>query len=240
LLVDIIHPGDVLGLPWSRSVDMMSRLIHDLPAVDVVQLCGALEVAGSDSTAVDIVRRAAQATGGNASLFYAPLLIDDARVAATLRREPQVERVLHKEASRVTVAVMGIGAWRLGFSTLYDAAHPDERIDLARRGVIGETAGVCFDAEGNVIESSLSERVVTVSATVLRGMREVVAIAAGAERAPAVGAALAGGLVNSLVTDVALADDLLRTRSMEAAGTLPPGAFMTDRSGRRPRRPVVD
>ncbi len=208
LLTDVVHTGDVLGLPWSRSVDVMTRSLRDLPAVDVVQLSGAMEVEGHDSSAVDIVRRAARATGGGSSIFYAPLLLDDAAGAATLRREPQVARVL-AQASRVTVAVMGIGAWAPGLSTIHDAVSPADREALAGLGVVGEIAGVLFDASGTVVEPPLSERVVTISPDALRGIGEVVAIASGADKGVAVRAALAGGLVNAVVADATLADALL-------------------------------
>lgn len=208
LLTDVVRAGDVLGLPWSRSVDVMTRSLRDLPPVDVVQLSGAMEVEGHDSSAVDIVRRAARATGGGSSIFYAPLLLDDAAGAATLRREPQVARVL-AQASRVTVAVMGVGAWAPGLSTIHDAVSPADRGALADLGVVGEIAGVLFDASGTVVEPPLSERVVTISPDALRGIDEVVAIASGADKGVAVRAVLTGGLVNAVVADAGLADALL-------------------------------
>jgi DNA-binding transcriptional regulator LsrR (DeoR family) len=186
----------------------MTRSLHDLPPVDVVQLSGAMEVEGHDSSAVDIVRRAARATGGGSSIFHAPLLLDDAAGAATLRREPQVAKVLAR-ASRVTIAVMGVGAWAPGLSTIHDAVAPADRKALARLGVVGEIAGVLFDASGTVVEPSLSERVVTISPEALRGIDEVVAIASGAQKGTAVRAALTGRLVNALVADATLADALL-------------------------------
>ena len=208
LLTDVVQPDAVLGLPWSRSVDVMTRFLRDLPPVDVVQLSGAMEVEGHDSSAVDIVRRAARVTGGGSAIFYAPLLLDDAAGAATLRREPQVARVL-AQASRVTVAVMGVGAWASGLSTIHDAVSAADREALARLGVVGEIAGVLFDASGTVVEPPLSERVVTISPDGLRGIDEVIAIASGADKAVAVRAALAGKLVNAVVADAALADALL-------------------------------
>lgn len=209
LLSEVLTESDVLGLPWSRSVDTMTRALRDLPAVDVVQLSGAMEVVGHDSSAVDIVRRAARITGGGSSIFYAPLLLDDASGAATLRREPQVARSL-AQASRVTTAVMGIGAWAAGRSTIFDAVTPADRKSVRELGVVGELAGVFFDAQGSLVEPPLSERIVTISPELLRGIREVVAIVSGAPKAEAVRAALAGGLVNAVVADAELCDELLR------------------------------
>lgn len=209
LLSEILTDDDVLGLPWSRSVDTMTRALGDLPSIDVVQLSGAMEVEGHDSSAVDIVRRAARATGGGSSIFYAPLLLDDASGAATLRREPQVARVLG-QASRVTKAVMGVGAWGPGMSTVFDAVSPTDREDIRALGIIGEVAGVFFDAKGRLVEPPLSQRIVTISADALRGIDEVIAIVSGEAKGEAVRAALRGGLVNAVVADAALSDELLR------------------------------
>ncbi len=208
LLTEILTETDVLGLPWSRSVDTMTLLLRDLPRIEVIQLSGALQVAGHDSSAVDIVRRVARLAGGGSSVFYAPLLLDDAAGAATLKREPQVARVL-AQASRVTHAVVGVGAWEAGLSTLFDAVSPEDQDSIRDLGVVGELAGVFFDGEGRLVDPPLAGRVVTMSPGVLRGIDEVLAIVSGEAKSVAVRAALRGCLVNSVVMDAALADALL-------------------------------
>ena len=100
LLSEILTEDDVLGLPWARSIDIMTRSLRNLPRIDVVQLTGAMQVPGIESSAVDIVRRAARVTGGRASVFYAPLVLDDAAVARTLRRDSQVASVLARGLPR--------------------------------------------------------------------------------------------------------------------------------------------
>lgn len=209
-LSEILEPGDVLGLPWSRSVLTMARALadHDLPPVDVVQISGAMAVPGYDTSAVDIVRRAARASGGRGAIFYAPLLLDDAANAANLRREPQVAQVL-AEGARVSVAVVGVGAWAPGESTLYDAACEADREAVAATGAVGEFAGTFFDRAGRPVQTPLSDRVIAISAEHLAQVREVIGIVSGESKRDAVRAAFAGGMLNALVTDVVLADALL-------------------------------
>ena len=50
LLTEILRPSDVLGLPWSRSVLAMTEHLTELSPVRVVQLTGAMEVAGVDAS----------------------------------------------------------------------------------------------------------------------------------------------------------------------------------------------
>lgn len=208
LLGEILCQSDVLGLPWARSIDIMSRELHHLPRVDVVQISGAMEIPGVDSSAVDIVRRAARLTGGSSSIFHAPMLLDDELAAQTLRRDGLVMRGL-AEAARVTTAVVGIGSWSPGLSTIYDAATPTDREQARACGVVGEIAGRCFDRDGRLVDPPLAERVVTIGANELLGIPEVIGLVSGQPKATAVGAALRGGLVNSLVVDTVHADALL-------------------------------
>lgn len=208
LLVEMLTPADVLGLPWSRSVLAMTTHLHGLPPVRVVQLTGAMELPGYDASAVDIVRSAARTAGGPAEIFHAPFVLDDPHSADTVRRQASVAQGLAL-AVEVTHAVVGVGQWGPGLSTLYDVASPQDRAGAAAAGVVGESAGVFFDEQGDPVTVGLTSRLITVSAADLRAIPEVVAIAAGAQKASAVRAAVRGGLVSSLVVDGALAAALL-------------------------------
>ena len=208
LLAEVTTPDDVLGLPWSRTVRTMVDALVDLPPVDVVQLTGAFAHSEEDSSAVDIVRRAARTGGGQPHLFFAPFVLDDAELSATLRRQPAVAAAL-SQISRVTRAVVGVGALAEGESTIYDVATPDDRRLLAEAGAVGEAAGVFFDREGRPVTTDLTTRLITLSAEQLHDIPEVLALSTGPARAEAVAAAVRGELVNGVVCDTELAEALL-------------------------------
>lgn len=210
LFTEILRPADVLGLPWSRSVLAMTEHLAELAPVRVVQLTGAMEVAGLDASAVDIVRRVAHVAGGDSSIFHAPFALDDVQSASAIRRQASVRDGL-AAVDTVTHAAVGVGAWADGLSSIYAVATPEERSAAAREGVIGEVSGVLFDASGSPVANSLSDRLVTLSAQQLVRIPDVVAIAVGRDKVDAVRAALHGHLVNGLVTDDALATALLTT-----------------------------
>ncbi|EAX0569008.1 transcriptional regulator, partial [Salmonella enterica] len=104
LLSEVLTDSDVLGLPWSRNVHAMVGALTSLPRVEVVQLTGAIALPDFDSSAVDIVRRAARLGGGSARVFYAPFVLDTRASADALRRQPAVAEGLAR-ASEVTRAV---------------------------------------------------------------------------------------------------------------------------------------
>jgi DNA-binding transcriptional regulator LsrR (DeoR family) len=213
LLAEVMTPNDVLGLPWARSVSSMVMQLRRLPTVPVVQLTGALSRSSGSSSAmddssIDIVRVAARVSGGPAYLFYAPFLVPDAATARALRQQPDVARALNKIPS-VTKAVVGIGRWAAGQSTLYDAATAHERRQLTRQGVCADIGGVFVAADGTPLETALNERMVGVGAAQMAGIQEVIAIPYGEGKRAAALAALRSGLVHSVVTSASLATALL-------------------------------
>lgn len=211
LLSEIVTRGDVLGLAWARSVSAMAGALTRLPPVPVVQLTGALSRADAGASSIEVVREVARISGGRAYCFYAPLIVGDAATARTLRRQPEVARAFDR-LPLITKAVVGIGLCEPGQSTVYDAIDGREQRRLRRLGVVAEVSGVLVDIDGNPVLTELTDRMIGVSAAQLRPVPEVLAIAYGPAKAPAVRAALSGGLVNSLVTHTALADALLAAR----------------------------
>jgi DNA-binding transcriptional regulator LsrR (DeoR family) len=208
LLSEIVTADDVLGLAWSRSVSAMTNALNRLPTIPVVQLTGALVQLDVADSSVDLVRQAARISGGAAHFFYAPTVVPDPATARALRKQPEVARTFGRFGS-VTKAVVGVGLWAPGESTVYDAANEKVRRELHRRGVCGEIAGVLIDADGRPAESYLTERMIGISAAQLRAIPEVIGLAYSIARSPAVQAAIRGGFINSLVTHPSLARALV-------------------------------
>jgi len=214
LLTEIATPTDVIGLAWARSVQAMVAELKRLPALPVVQLTGALSSAYAASSsidgdsAVDIVREFARISGGPAYLFFAPFLVPDPSTARALRRQPDLARAFDKYPT-VTIGVVGIGQWAPGLSTVYDAASERERARLTREGVCAEAAGAFLTADGKVLSTALTDRMIGITGAQLRKIDHLIAIPYGVAKAPAVRAALLSGLVDTLVTHVSMAEALL-------------------------------
>ena len=208
LLGRMLSPSDVLGLPWSRFVHAMVNTLSSLPQVPIVQLNGALASSPVDSSPVDIVRRASRISRGGRQVFFAPLVMPDAEAAEAVRRDPAVRDTL-AAASTVTVAVVGVGTWAPGGSTIYDAVDDTSRREAEAAGVVGEIAGVFFDEEGRVVHPPLTDVMITLSAEQLVQIPTVLAGCYLVEVVPGLLSALRGGLVNALVVTAAIAERLL-------------------------------
>lgn len=208
LLGELVTEGDVLGLAWGRSTIHMAAALDQLPPCTVVQLTGVYDAGTAERGSVEAVRRAAQVSGGEAHPIYAPMLLPDPATAAALRNQTGIARAF-EYFDKVTVAAVSIGSWEPGISTVHDMLSDEERAHYASLGVAAEMSAHLFDAEGRRVGRDLGERCITVEADRLRRIPEVVAIAGGRRKAAAIDAVLRSGLVTSLVTDTAAADQLL-------------------------------
>jgi len=207
LLTEIVEPEDVLGLAWARSLMAMRASLKRLPRCDVVQLTGALSLP-KDESPIELVRDVARSSIGQAFFYYAPMILPDAATARVLRTQPEVARAIARFPD-VTKAVVGVGAWRAGQSTVADALTEHERLEIHDLGVRSELSGVQLDAEGNPLTTPLSERLIGIDAEQLQRVPEVIGLVYGVSKVDAVHAALKGGFLTSVVTHTAMARELL-------------------------------
>ena len=157
---------------------------------------------------LDLVRSVARVGGGPAHVFYAPMLLDDAQTAAAIRRQGDIAEAFALVPS-VTIAVVAIGAWAPGLSTIYDAITPAERDAVAALGVCAELAGVFIGEDGRPVPTPLDSRMIVTPGPALERIPFVLCVAYDVAKSPAVCAAIRGGLVHGLVTHASLARSLL-------------------------------
>lgn len=207
VLMDLITPGDVLGLTWSRTLSGLTAVLTQLPPCPIVQLTGAVPPPDGRDL-LELVRGVARVGGGTAHVFYAPMLVDDAQTAAAIRRQADIAEAFALIPS-VTIAVVSIGAWGPGLSTIYDAVTPADREALTAAGVRAELAGVFIGADGSPVATPLDSRMIVTPAALFTRIPFVLAVAYDAAKTGAVLAAIRGGTVHGLVTHTSLARGLL-------------------------------
>ena len=209
-LQQIVSRDSVLGIAWSRAARALADRLTSLPPCTVVQLCGVLAHTHGEQHNVELVRKIAQQSGGAAYTFYAPLVLPDAATARTLRAQPGIADAMTK-CALLSVAVIAVGQWEAGSSTVYDALSVGEARSFADHGVVAETAGMLFDAQGRLIDEGFVGRVVAITEPQLRKVPEVVALATEPDRVTAIRALTRSGLITTLVTHRAVAEAVLAT-----------------------------
>ena len=208
LLDEIVEPGDVLGMAWARSLMAMRSALTRLPACDVVQLTGALSLPSDDSS-IELVRDLARKSNGQGFFYYAPMVLPDAATAKALRTQPDIARAIARYPD-VTKAVIGVGAWQQGLSTVVGALTEQERREIYDLGVRGELSGVQIDGEGSPVATPLTDRLIGIDAQQLLAVPDVIAVAYGTAKVDAVSAGIRGGFITSLVTHTGMASGLLQ------------------------------
>ena len=216
VLMDLITPSDVLGMSWARTLSGLAAALTQIPPCPIVQLTGAVPPPDGQDL-LHLVRSVARVGGGPAHVFYAPMILDDAQTAAAVRRQGDIAGAFALVPS-VTIAVVAIGAWAPGQSTIYEAVTPAERNALAEMGIRAEMAGVFIGEDGRPAATPLDSRMIVTPGPMLERIPFVLAVAYGVAKGPAVCAAIRGGLVHGLVTHASLARAMLSVASQRTLG----------------------
>jgi DNA-binding transcriptional regulator LsrR (DeoR family) len=209
LLSELVEEGSVVGIGWGRTIAAMTTYLTSVAHCTVVQLTGAVGTVEVNESTVEIVRRVAAAAGGPAYPIYAPFIVDSVEAADAIRRQPLVAEAVGL-FDQMTVAFIAIGSWDPPNSQLRNSLDEAEQARLQALGVRAEVCATLIDDEGHTVVADLMDRAIGISGEQLRRIPEIVAIAGGRSKTEAIRAVLKAGFVSSLVTDAAVARELLK------------------------------
>lgn len=190
----------------------LSAMVGELAAVPterhrVVSLIGNIAPDGSASF-YDVIMRLADKLHAPHYPMPVPLVSETAEERALFHALRPVQRVVQL-AEEADVIFVGIG--QMGDDApLYKDGFVTERQlhEMQAKGAAGELVGGVFDLSGQYIETPISALVGGVRVEAGRA-GPVIAVAAGPSKVTAIRAALAGRLINALVTDEPTAEALL-------------------------------
>lgn len=209
------HPTQInkVGLGWGRSVFAFVEAVeqgHLLlgSTVELVPLIGGSGQNHGVFQSNELVRRAAQALGARARLLYAPALVSDNRVVATLLQEPPI-RSVWEAWQELDVAVVGIGRPPDPSSgPRYETEFlQDEALITA---AVGDVCAHYFDADGRPAAEKYDSRLVAIDQAGLKRTSLTIGLAGGREKVAGIVGASRAGLINALVTDEETANMCIR------------------------------
>lgn len=207
-----LRDGHRLGMSYGGTIESMVRSAHfdNRFEVEVVQIAGELSMDPRFS-GHDLVRNFAEKLGGRYRYFNAPAMTSDEATARALAGAPQVAEALTFGRDS-DLAIVSVGAFGQAGSDLFLqlARATDAEIAEARAaGAVGQLSGRFFDAAGQQLETALDRRLISLDLDDLRSIDNVIGLGASKFKAPAVHAALTGGLIGTLIVDEPLAETLL-------------------------------
>lgn len=206
--------GERIGVSsWSSTLLASVEAMHPRPtpvADQVVQMIGGVGNVTAQTQATRITGRLAALTGAQAVYLQAPGLLASGDMRQMFVSDPNVEPVL-RACDQLTMALVGIGS--IEPSPLLresgNAVAENELPALREAGAVGDVCIRFFDQTGRHIDSALDDRVLGIDAATLCAIPRRVAVAGGTRKSTAIRAALRGGWVNVLITDLQVARTLM-------------------------------
>lgn len=202
-----IERGDtpVIGLGHGRT---LAAAIQEMPRIDAtgirfVSLLGGL-TRHYAANPHDVMHRLAAKTGAQAYVLPVPFFANSAEDRAVLLAQPGVREIFDMSGG-AGLKFAGIGTADSGAQLVASGMiEPREIDEINAAGGAGEMLGHFFDAQGGVLETTLTARTLSVELNT-RDDSRIVAIAGGAEKVGAVRAVLRSGWLKGLITDEATA-----------------------------------
>lgn len=208
-LEETITDGMKIGLSWGSTIQQIVNYYYrkdSFPNTLFVQLSGSLcsrpilsDGYVDGNTFVQQLAAKAQAEW---SLFIAPYVVQSPALKDLLYDEPQIKSHI-KLFSELDMAIIGIGAEdpAKSVSNISGYLTYDETKELHDGNMGADVCGTRLSPNGELLETFLSNRVLTIDLKDLHNIPKVCAIGAGSEKALSFIAGCRGGFIKSVIMD---------------------------------------
>jgi DNA-binding transcriptional regulator LsrR (DeoR family) len=207
--------GDVIGVTsWSRTLKEAVRVLGDSSATrasSVVELLGDVGPPEAQHEAAEVTQSLARVTGAQARFLRMPGVVGSVEIRHTLLDHDAHARETLGLLDRIDEALVAIGTCTVDppLRAGENFFTHSQLAEAQRLGAVGQVNLRFIDAAGEPVASELDDLVIGVSLKQLKACPRTIAVAGGPSKHAAIYSAIAGGWVNTLVTDVDTAAYLL-------------------------------
>ena len=219
----VLKKNMVLGMTWGRAMHgFVEQLAQDerlrslsFRNVKIVPFLGTPGVTQLDSWDATTYSNTLATKVGNllhcASYnLSAPMYVDGEKEKELIEGIDEISKVLHM-AETADIALIGIGSMQKDSSIIKAGIRTEEEYkELIQKGAVGEIVGRIYDKNGQTVDEDLRRKMIGISLDKIAKIPVRVGISYGKDKIEAIKGAIAGGLVNVLVTDVPTAELLLK------------------------------
>lgn len=199
----------IVALGTGRAVRAAVERVTPIerPNHQIVSLVGNISADGSASF-FDTVGRLADRTGARHYPMPLPFLMSSEDERNRMVRIEPIAKV-KAIAVKADLRLIGIGQMDQKAQVHVDGfVTREELFEMMRLGAVGEITGWAYDARGRLIKGGTNQRLTSIPPQVPAATATIGA-AVGRAKVPAIKAALAGRLINGLITDEATARAIL-------------------------------
>lgn len=204
-----VRPQMTLGLGWGRTLSSSLASIEPRPAegVRVISMLGGLTRVSSVNPS-EFAWRVADRLSAECLMLAAPVFAPDLRTREALLGHGGLSEVFER-AKSLDVAVVSASDLSPNSTILeYGLLNQDEVTSLQRAGAVGDVLCHFINAEGELVDHPINERVVAVHPHDLRSARNLVLASGGWQKVAAIRAALKLLRPGTFITDETVAERL--------------------------------
>lgn len=222
-ILRVLKKNMVLGMTWGRAMHgFVEQLAKDerlrslsFQNVKIVPFLGTPGVTQLDSWDATTYSNTLATKVGNllhceSYNLSAPMYVDGEKEKELIEGIDEISKVLHM-AETADMALIGIGSMQKDSSIIKAGIRTEEEYkELIQKGAVGEIVGRIYDKNGQTVDEDLRRKMIGISLDKIAKIPVRVGISYGKDKIEAIKGAIAGGLVNVLVTDVPTAELLLK------------------------------
>jgi len=200
---DRIESNGFINIGYGETIGhLLSNLVNDgRKDVNVVSLTGGVNYY--------LPRVQGGIYGLHLNLISAPLMVSRPELRDELINERSI-RSVYQMIDYADMSVVGIGGMDENATVLSNGIlTKDEQTILAMKGAVGDILNHFYDKDGNPVESSIEDRLISTSLDKLAKLKKVIGVAGGRRKVEAIYAVLRRGYLNVLITDEGTANNLL-------------------------------
>lgn len=149
----------------------------------------------------------------NAKLYLmpSPLIASSQEMATAMKNEASVKEIANM-TKLASMTIVGIGSMSDNATIIKSSILTQNDFLLLRmQGAVGDILSHFIDKNGQIINEDIDSRLISTPLSLLKELDNVIGVAAGESKIPAINAALTAGYLDMLVTDEITAQKLLES-----------------------------
>lgn len=207
LFNDVLDSKGKLGIGLSSTLKYLHKYIKEdkIDFEAVISICGA-SYPDLSMTPLNVGFTLADALKVSYYTIWAPVLISRESNIDLIKQDMYISKVLEM-AAEVDFAIVGIGDVDSSRLTEIGYIAESELEEVKSKGAIGEIIGNYYDLEGSPVESTITERLVSVDFPM---KCPVIGVAGGENKIIPILGAIKSGLIQGLVVNESVAKELCK------------------------------
>ena len=217
-----LQKGEIIGVSsWSETILKMVDALHPIKSGKVERVVQTLGGIGDPTVQIhanQLTTRLARLTDSEAHLLNAPGVVHSREAKLVLLNDNYVRETMDI-FDKITLAIVGIGAIEPSnmLARSGNVFSSRELVEIKEVGGIGDIGLRFFNVDGELVKTSLSDRVIGMTLDELSGVDRVVALAGGRSKTSAIQGALRTGIIDLLITDKFTAKRLMKSDSEQGS-----------------------